>query len=80
MSFVEEILNAYRFFNFGYDRFLGGQMQQAFRRRVSAKAETSQVQRQTLWVSPSRTSYTAAETERAQQKQVVCGNAIDQTT
>lgn len=64
MSFEEEVLHAHRFSNFGYDRFLGGQMQQAFRRRVSAKTETPQEQRQTLWVFPSRTSYTAAETEQ----------------
>lgn len=42
MSFEEEVLNAYSFLNFGYDGFLGGQMQQAFRRRVSAKIETPQ--------------------------------------
>lgn len=64
MSFEEEVLHVYRFLNFGYDRFLGVQMQQAFRRSVSAKAEPAQEQRQTLWVSPSRTSYTAAETEQ----------------
>lgn len=64
MSFEEEVLNAYSFLNFGYDRFLGGQMQQAFRRRVSAKTETPQAQRQTLWVSHSRTYYTVAETEQ----------------